>query len=69
MKALPLILALLATTSVTSAFAEGGSDRLLQRSEQLAQQRQQAQEALAQSKAQPSNTQAQAERQADKPAS
>lgn len=69
MKALPLILALLATSSVTTAFAEGGSDRLVERSEQLAQQRQQAQEALAQSKAQPSNTQAQAAREAGKPAS
>ena len=48
MKALPLVVALFAASTMTGAFAEGGADRLKQRSDQWAQQRQeqQRQEAL-----------------------
>lgn len=69
MKTLPLILALLATTTVTSVFAEGGADRLRERSDQWAMQREQSQQALAKAKAEQDNRQADAQRQADKPAS
>jgi len=64
MKTLSIALALLAASTVTSAFAEGGAERLKERSDQWAQQREQAQkqEALAQDKAG-------AQRQAEKPAS
>ncbi|QXH44566.1 hypothetical protein KSS93_16915 [Pseudomonas xanthosomatis] len=64
MKTLSIALALLAASTVTSAFAEGGAERLKERSEQWAQQREQAQkrEALVQEKAG-------AQRQAEKPAS
>ncbi|MDF0732142.1 hypothetical protein P0Y43_15605 [Pseudomonas entomophila] len=47
MKALSFALALLATTTVTSAFAEGGADRLLERQAQWALQIQQQQEVVA----------------------
>ncbi|MHA6160168.1 hypothetical protein [Pseudomonas sichuanensis] len=47
MKSLSFALALLAATSATSAFAEGGAERLQARNEQLAQQRQQQAEAVA----------------------
>ncbi|MGE7991094.1 hypothetical protein ACQKPE_08600 [Pseudomonas sp. NPDC089554] len=54
MKALTFALTLLAATTVTSAFAEGGSDRLKERSDQWAMQRQQQQqEAVAKRDAQP----------------
>ncbi|MFV3402930.1 hypothetical protein ACNFIC_03115 [Pseudomonas sp. NY15463] len=69
MKTLPLILALLASTTVTSVFAEGGADRLHERSAQLAAHREQSQQALAKAKAEQDNRQADAQRQADKPAS
>lgn len=44
MKTLTCALALLATISATSAFAEGGADRLKERSDQWALQRQQAEQ-------------------------
>ncbi|MBI6896426.1 hypothetical protein JET64_06365 [Pseudomonas putida] len=47
MKSLACALTLLATISATSAFAEGGADRLRERSDQFAQQRQQAAEQIA----------------------
>lgn len=47
MKFLACALALLATISATSAFAEGGADRLRERSDQLALQRLQAAEQIA----------------------
>ncbi|MDF9616422.1 hypothetical protein P5705_02085 [Pseudomonas entomophila] len=47
MKPLLCALALLTMTAMTTAFAEGGADRLKERSDQWALQRQQAQEALA----------------------
>ena len=69
MKTLTLALALLATTTVTTVFAEDGSERLRERSEQWAAQRQQAQEALAKTQAERENRQADAQNQAAKPAS
>ncbi|UVK80638.1 hypothetical protein LOY46_13635 [Pseudomonas sichuanensis] len=64
MKPLSFALALLAATSVTSAFAEGGAERLQARNEQLSQQRQQQAEAVAKRDAH-FQSQAQAPRQGD----
>ncbi|WP_248920023.1 hypothetical protein [Pseudomonas entomophila] len=47
MKILLCALALLTMTSMTTAFAEGGAERLKERSDKWALQRQQAQETLA----------------------
>ncbi|MBV4531302.1 hypothetical protein HU719_007780 [Pseudomonas sp. SWRI107] len=69
MKTLAIALALLATTTVTSAFAEGGADRLRERSDQWAVQRQQAQEAVAKRQAEQANRQADVPRTEAKPAS
>ncbi|WP_307945682.1 co-regulatory protein PtrA N-terminal domain-containing protein [Pseudomonas mosselii] len=44
MKTVAVVLTLLATISATSALAEGGADRLRERSDQLALQRQQAEQ-------------------------
>ena len=69
MKTLAIALSLLATTTVTSAFAEGGADRLRERSDQWALQRQQAQEAVAKRQAEQGNRQADVPRTEAKPAS
>ncbi len=58
MKPLLYALALVATTSTTMVFAEGGADRLKERSEQWALQRQQAQEVVAKEKPQQDQHQA-----------
>lgn len=47
MKPLLCALALLTMSSMTTAFAEGGAERLKERSDQWALQRQQAKDALA----------------------
>ncbi|QVM93825.1 hypothetical protein JYG34_12780 [Pseudomonas entomophila] len=47
MKPLLCALTLLTMTSMTTAFAEGGADRLKERSDQWALQRQQAQQTVA----------------------
>jgi hypothetical protein len=47
MKPLLCALALLTMSSMTTAFAEGGAERLKERSDQWALQRQQAQETVA----------------------
>lgn len=69
MKTLTIALALLAATTVSSAFAEGGADRLRERSDQWAAQRQQAQEAVAKREAEQGNRQADVPRTEAKPAS
>ncbi|QXH58886.1 hypothetical protein [Pseudomonas maumuensis] len=46
MKTVAVVLTLLATISATSAFAEGGADRLKERSAQWALQRQQAEQVV-----------------------
>lgn len=69
MKAVTLTLALLTAATVTSAFAEGGADRLQARSAQWAMQRAQAEQAVANAQGAQQQRQADAQPSNDKPAS
>ncbi|MDH0301942.1 MULTISPECIES: hypothetical protein [unclassified Pseudomonas] len=69
MKTIACAAALLAAISATSAFAEGGADRLRERSEQWALQRQQAAEQVAKGEAGTPTTAQQTDSSADQPSS